>query len=88
MAVSSSIRHFKNVEHPLESIVRDPDWLDALFAEVPYGRYEPAKLLEHLRRGFPRTFGPKPIVFPGLIVVIPASDDLTEKTLKIGVVTV
>ena len=36
-----------------------------------------------MRRGFPRTFGPEPIVFLGLIVVIPTSDDLPRKALEV-----
>ena len=54
-----------------------------MFAEVSCGRHGPSKLLEHLRRGLPRTSGQKLIVFLGLVVVIPASDDLTRKTLEI-----
>ena len=39
--------------------------------------------------GFPCTFGPKPVVFPGLVVVVPTSDDLPRKTLEvIGAVAV
>ena len=33
--------------------------------------------------GFPRTSGPEPIVFLGLIVVIPTIYDLPEKTLEV-----
>ena len=85
----SSIRHFKNAEHPLESIIRDPGRLDALFVEVPCGQHGPVEFFKNLKRGLPRTSGPKPIVFPGLVAVIPADDDLTRKTLEVvGTVTV
>ena len=43
----------------------------------------PRKLLQHLRRGFPRTPSPKPKVFLGLIVIILTSDDLPRKTLDV-----
>ena len=36
-----------------------------------------------LEGDFPCTSGPEPIVFLGLIAVIPTSDDLPEKTLEV-----
>ena len=36
-----------------------------------------------MRRGLPRISGPKPIVFPGLVAVIPVGDDLIGKTLEV-----
>ena len=79
----SSIQHLKNAEQPLESFIRDPCWLDTLLLEVPCGRHEPTKFFEHLKRGLPHIYGLKPIVFPGLIAIIPTGDDLTGKILEI-----
>ena len=73
----------------MESFIRDPGWLDTLLVEVLCGWHRLAKFFEHLRKDLLRTSDPKPIVFPGFIVIIPTGDDLTEKTLEIvGIVTV
>ena len=79
----SSIRHFKDAELLLQSFIQDLSLLDPLLAKVPYGRHRPSKLFKHLKRGLPRTPNPKPIVFPSLIAIVPADDDLTGKTLEV-----
>ena len=67
----------------MENIVCDHECLNTLLIQVPWGWYESPKLLQHLRRGFSGTSGPKPIVFLGFIAVILTSDDLPRKTLEV-----
>ena len=83
LTVSPPIWHLRNAEHQLKSIIRDRECLDALLIQVPSGWHGPPKLFYYLKRGFLCTSGLKPIVFPGLIVVILTSDDLPKKTLEI-----
>ena len=83
MAVSPSVWHLQNAEHPLESIIRDHERLGTLLVQIPCGQHESPKLLQHLRKSLSHSSGLKPIVFRGLIAVIPTSDELPEKTLEV-----
>ena len=87
LAMASPAWHFRDVEDPLECIVQDPDLLDELLVKVPSGQHRASELPQHLRRK--RTSSPKPVVFLGLVAVVPTTDNLPGKTLKvIGDVTV
>ena len=67
----------------MKCVICDLKRFDALLVQVPCGQHRTLKLLQNLRRSFPRTSGLKPVVLLGLIAVIPTNDDLLRETLDV-----
>ena len=67
----------------MKRIIRNIERFNALLVKIPHGRHQTTELFQHLRRRFPRTFDPKPVVLPGLVAIIPTSDDLPRETLEV-----
>ena len=53
------------------------------YIQVLCGWHRTLELLQHLRRSFPGTSSPEPVVLPSFIAVIPTNDDLLGETLEI-----
>ena len=83
MALSPPCQHPQNAIDAHEALIGYLGWLDTLFSQVPRGQHDTPKLFKLLRMRFPRTFGPKPVILPGLHAVVSAGDDAPLKTLEV-----
>ena len=67
----------------MKRIIRNIEGFNALLVQIPHGRHQTTELFQHLRRSFPRSSDPKPVVLLGLVAIISTSDDLPRETLEV-----